>query len=95
MAVIYSAKGLRIEVNNLRFQEEWMEVNRMLRKKGDWIDSFDPDPVTLDRWLKWNKSYVSATKAAELFPQINEVARVLHNLIQSHHPLDFPSGLPF
>lgn len=95
MAVIYSAKGLGIEVNNLRFQEEWMGVDRMLSKEGDWIDGFEPDPVTLDRWLKWNKSYVQATKVAELFPRANEIARTLHNLIQSHHPSDFPSGISF
>lgn len=90
MAFVHSVNGLKIKISNLRFQQEWMEVEKELKAVGDAVESFEFDVADRDRWEAWVQRYQELEKIAPLCPQAGEAAQMLHNLIQSHIPVIFP-----
>lgn len=91
MAFVHSVNGLEIELNNFRFQQEWTEAEKKLKAVGDAVERFELDCVGRDLWEAWVQCYQCLNKIAAICPQAGEAAAMLHNLIQSHTPVIFPS----
>lgn len=90
MAFVHSVNGLKIKLNNLRFQQEWTEAEKELKAVGDAVERFELDCADRDRWEAWVQCYQCLNKIAAICPQAGEAAAMLHNLIQSHTPVILP-----